>query len=61
MEDRREAIRAALGSAGPDDVVLILGRGPCDVPMPDRSGRELPFDDREVAKELLGELTSAAA
>jgi UDP-N-acetylmuramoyl-L-alanyl-D-glutamate--2,6-diaminopimelate ligase len=61
VEDRREAIEAALGSARPGDVVLILGRGPCDVPMPDRSGRELPFDDRDVAKELLRGAARAAA
>lgn len=27
MEDRYSAIRAAIGTAGPDDVVLLLGKG----------------------------------
>jgi len=27
MEDRFSAIRAAIGTAGPGDVVVILGRG----------------------------------
>lgn len=30
MEDRFSAIRAAIGTAGPGDVVLIAGRGHSD-------------------------------
>ena len=30
MEDRFSAIRAAIGTAGPGDVVVIAGRGHCD-------------------------------
>ena len=30
MEDRFSAIRAAIGTAGPGDVVVITGRGHCD-------------------------------
>ncbi|WP_338036834.1 UDP-N-acetylmuramoyl-L-alanyl-D-glutamate--2,6-diaminopimelate ligase [Nocardioides albidus] len=49
--DRREAIAAALRSAGPGDVVLVAGKG-------HESGQEIagvvhPFDDREVVRELL--------
>jgi len=52
--DRRAAIAAALGDSGPDDVVLIAGKG-------HESGQivgdtVLPFDDRVVAREILGEL-----
>lgn len=50
--DRREAIERALGSALKGDVVLILGKG-------HESGQEIngiiqPFDDRMVARELIG-------
>ncbi|MDH3308263.1 MAG: UDP-N-acetylmuramoyl-L-alanyl-D-glutamate--2,6-diaminopimelate ligase [Acidimicrobiia bacterium] len=49
--DRRAAIGAALGEAGPGDVVLILGKG-------HEQGQEigtqvLPFDDRSVAVQVL--------
>ncbi|MHB9148592.1 MAG: UDP-N-acetylmuramoyl-L-alanyl-D-glutamate--2,6-diaminopimelate ligase [Thermoleophilia bacterium] len=49
--DRRRAIEAALRSAAPGDLVLILGKG-------HESGQEfadgvIPFDDREVARTLL--------
>lgn len=52
--DRREAIDLALRSAGPDDLVVIAGKG--------HEGtqtireKKLPFDDRLVAKEILGSL-----
>jgi UDP-N-acetylmuramoyl-L-alanyl-D-glutamate--2,6-diaminopimelate ligase len=49
--DRRDAIRAALAAAIPDDLVLILGKG-------HETGQEVggvvhPFDDRQVAREEL--------
>ncbi len=49
--DRRLAIRTALSSARPGDLVLILGKG-------HEQGQEigdqmLPFDDRTVAAEEL--------
>jgi UDP-N-acetylmuramyl-tripeptide synthetase len=49
--DRRLAIYYAVGQAGSDDVVLILGKG-------HESGQEfatetIPFDDRQVAREAL--------
>jgi UDP-N-acetylmuramoyl-L-alanyl-D-glutamate--2,6-diaminopimelate ligase len=50
--DRAAAIRAAIASAEPGDVVLIAGKG-------HEQGQEVagvvhPFDDREVAREALG-------
>ncbi|MGL5811147.1 MAG: UDP-N-acetylmuramoyl-L-alanyl-D-glutamate--2,6-diaminopimelate ligase [Nocardioides sp.] len=49
--DRRAAIAAALTAAGPGDTVLIAGKG-------HESGQEAggvvsPFDDRQVAREVL--------
>jgi UDP-N-acetylmuramoyl-L-alanyl-D-glutamate--2,6-diaminopimelate ligase len=49
--DRRAAIEMAIDSAAPGDVVLILGKG-------HETGQEvmgeiLPFDDREVARQIL--------
>ncbi len=54
--DRRAAIALAIGMAGDDDVVVIAGKG-------HERGQEVggvvsPFDDREVAREVLtGERT----
>ncbi len=50
--DRRLAIAAALRSAGPGDVVLILGKG--HEQGQDVGGVVTPFDDRAVAREVLG-------
>ncbi|HEX2851197.1 MAG TPA: cyanophycin synthetase, partial [Acidimicrobiales bacterium] len=52
--DRRSAIELALGRARPGDVVVIAGKG-------HETGQivgdeVLPFDDREVAVEVLGEV-----
>ncbi len=52
IPDRREAIAAALSAAGPGDLVLVAGKG-------HESGQTfadhtVPFDDREVVRELLG-------
>ena len=52
--DRREAIRTAVTAAGPEDIVLILGKG-------HETGQHIgairiPFDDREVAAEELRRL-----
>jgi UDP-N-acetylmuramoyl-L-alanyl-D-glutamate--2,6-diaminopimelate ligase len=51
--DRREGIAAALHAAGPGDVVLVAGKG-------HEQGQTigsttLPFDDRDVVRELLGD------
>lgn len=50
--DRREAIATAIGAAQAGDVVLIAGKG-------HESGQEVagvttPFDDRDVARQVLG-------
>lgn len=50
--DRREAIATAIAAARPGDVVLIAGKG-------HESGQEVagvvtPFDDRDVARQVLG-------
>jgi len=57
--DRRRAIAAAVEMARAEDVVVILGKG-------HESGQEfadrtVPFDDRQVAHEVLGELKKAGA
>ena len=57
--DRREAIRAALSAARAGDVVVIAGKG--HETGQEFADRTIPFDDREVARELLEELGSGAA
>jgi UDP-N-acetylmuramoyl-L-alanyl-D-glutamate--2,6-diaminopimelate ligase len=52
--DRRGAIRLALKSAGREDVVLIAGKGHEAYQI--LNDRTINFDDRRVARELLGEL-----
>ncbi|HEU5362256.1 MAG TPA: UDP-N-acetylmuramoyl-L-alanyl-D-glutamate--2,6-diaminopimelate ligase, partial [Gaiellaceae bacterium] len=49
--DRRAAIERALGDARAGDVVVIAGKG-ADTEM-EIGGRFVPFDDREVAREVL--------
>lgn len=56
--DRRAAIAEALRRARPGDVVVLAGKG-------HETGQEVagvvhPFDDREVAREVLAELTGGA-
>ncbi|MGI8427598.1 MAG: UDP-N-acetylmuramoyl-L-alanyl-D-glutamate--2,6-diaminopimelate ligase [Actinomycetota bacterium] len=56
VEDRHEAIRQALVMAEKDDVVVIAGKGheACQIV----SGVRIPFDDRDVAAEILEEIKS---
>ena len=49
--DRRAAIERALREAGPGDVVVLAGRGA--EPEQELATGKIPFDDREVAREIL--------
>ena len=49
--DRREAIKTALADARPGDVVVIAGKG-ADSEM-ELADRSIPFDDRQVAREVM--------
>ena len=49
--DRRAAIAAAVGGAGPEDLVLVAGKG--HEHHQEIAGRRLPFSDRRVVSEIL--------
>lgn len=51
--DRRAAIRLAIGRASAGDIVLIAGKGHETYQV--LADRTIPFDDREVAREVLAE------
>ena len=51
IPDRREAIDELLALAEPGDVLFILGKGHEDYQI--LGTRKIPFDDREVVRELL--------
>lgn len=53
IADRRCAIAAALERAGPNDAVLIAGKG--HETHQEIGGRKFPFDDAAVVRQLLGE------
>jgi UDP-N-acetylmuramoyl-L-alanyl-D-glutamate--2,6-diaminopimelate ligase len=59
-QDRRAAIAMALGRASEGDTVVIAGKGH-EQGQEFESGRKVPFDDRDVAREELRKLTKAAA
>lgn len=55
--DRREAIKKALSEARPGDLVVVAGKGhESGQIFPDRV---IPFDDRQVVRECLREVTGA--
>jgi UDP-N-acetylmuramoyl-L-alanyl-D-glutamate--2,6-diaminopimelate ligase len=54
--DRRRAIALALEEAEAGDVVVIAGRGA--EPEQELAGGKVPFDDREVAREVLTRVTT---
>ncbi len=51
ISDRREAIATAVRSAAQEDTILVAGKG--HEGYQEIEGRRLPFDDRQVACELL--------
>lgn len=51
IHDRAEAIRQAIASAGPGDVVLVAGKGHEDYQ--DIQGRKLPFSDAVQVRQCL--------
>ena len=54
ISERREAIRHAIMDAHPGDVVVIAGKGHENYQ--EIHGERFPFDDREVASEILQQL-----
>ncbi len=56
--DRGEAIAMALAEAGPDDVVLIAGKG--HEQYQERDGRRIPFDDLAAVERALARLREGA-
>ena len=52
IEDRRQAISLALDMAEPGDCLLIAGKG--HEPYQEFADTVVPFDDRLVARELIG-------
>lgn len=56
--DRREAIALALRQAGPDDLVVVAGKGHESGQV--FSDRVVPFDDRQVVRECLKEMPGEA-
>lgn len=58
IRDRREAIRLALTMAREGDTVIIAGKG-CE-PIQIIDGKKIEWDDRKVAREILGGVTEVA-
>lgn len=52
QRDRAAAIARAIGEAGPNDIVLVAGKG--HEPYQEINGVQYPFDDTEVARSRLG-------
>jgi UDP-N-acetylmuramoyl-L-alanyl-D-glutamate--2,6-diaminopimelate ligase len=58
IPDRRQAIAYAFERAGDGDVVLLAGKGSEQTMV--FGERHVPWDERVVARELLGEITQRA-
>jgi UDP-N-acetylmuramoyl-L-alanyl-D-glutamate--2,6-diaminopimelate ligase len=54
VPDRRAAIRAAVALAGPDDIVLVAGKGHENYQ--ETCGVKSPFDDKLILTEIFAEL-----
>jgi UDP-N-acetylmuramoyl-L-alanyl-D-glutamate--2,6-diaminopimelate ligase len=54
IEDRRSAIKRALEVAGPEDVIVLAGKGHEDYQI--RGKEKLPFDEKIIVAELSQEL-----
>jgi UDP-N-acetylmuramoyl-L-alanyl-D-glutamate--2,6-diaminopimelate ligase len=52
IEDRRQAIARALEIAGPQDVVLLAGKGHETYQV--RGTTKYPFDEKQIVEELAG-------
>jgi UDP-N-acetylmuramoyl-L-alanyl-D-glutamate--2,6-diaminopimelate ligase len=50
--DRKQAIKKAIQSAQPGDVVIITGKG-SEPWMCVKAGKKIPWDDRQVVKDLI--------
>lgn len=57
VEDRREGIKKALSLAKENDIVLITGKGAEQSMI--IGNKQLPWDDREVVRECLREISNA--
>jgi UDP-N-acetylmuramoyl-L-alanyl-D-glutamate--2,6-diaminopimelate ligase len=53
MRDRKTAIAMAIAEAGADDIVLVAGKGHEDYQQ--LGDTRIPYSDRQVVRELLGE------
>ncbi|MEO6518693.1 MAG: UDP-N-acetylmuramoyl-L-alanyl-D-glutamate--2,6-diaminopimelate ligase, partial [Pseudoxanthomonas sp.] len=51
QRDRAQAIARAIGEAGPNDIVLVAGKG--HEPYQEIDGVKHPFDDTAVARQCL--------
>ncbi|RYY19546.1 MAG: hypothetical protein EOO04_21800, partial [Chitinophagaceae bacterium] len=54
IADRREAIKTAISLAGPEDILLIAGKG--HEKYQDIKGVKHPFDDKQILMELFSML-----
>lgn len=54
ISDRRQAINTAINLAQKDDIVIIAGKGHETYQI--LKDKTIPFDDREVAREAIGEM-----
>ncbi|WP_100656594.1 UDP-N-acetylmuramoyl-L-alanyl-D-glutamate--2,6-diaminopimelate ligase [Alteromonas flava] len=53
IDDRKSAIRHALNAAGPDDIILLAGKG--HETYQEINGERLTYDERAFAKQILQE------